>query len=140
VLCDGPVLRRCVGGTWEETTCPAPTRCEPSTGSCRTCVLGEARCLDDKTLQLCDAASDAWVTQMPCGAGRTCDAVRGVCVACEPDLGVCIDETVICRCKADQSGFEPLTCPGGCSRMGAEDRCVGGEGVAGGPAGVCDKI
>jgi hypothetical protein len=139
--CDGAILRRCVNGSWEEETCSSPELCDERGGRCRTCVLDQARCLDAKTVQTCDDANDRWVTQPPCGVGLTCDETRGACVACGPDLGVCVNDlTVLCRCNADQSGFEPRACPGGCLDMGAQDRCNGPEGEAGSPAGACDNI
>lgn len=140
VVCDDSVVRRCVAGSWRETSCPPPKRCDPATGACLTCAPGEKRCLDDKTLQRCDAEGDRWVTEPVCEPGWTCDAELGACVACRPDLGVCFDTKVLCRCNAERTGFEPVTCPDHCMEMGTQDRCAGGEGVAGGPPRACEGI
>jgi hypothetical protein len=138
--CEGEVLSRCVDGRFEPETCQSPEHCDEPNARCRTCVEGQTRCRDDKSPQHCDSASDRWVSGAACESGDVCDQALGRCVACQPDIFVCGSETVLCRCKADQTGYEPLRCPTTCSGMGTDDRCVGGEGTAGGPAGVCENI
>jgi hypothetical protein len=139
-VCEDDLLRYCLDGVWMEELCSSAERCDEVNVQCRTCAEGERRCLDEKTPQSCDVENDRWVTEPACDEGKTCDRVRGVCVKCEIDFGVCGSTTVLCRCKSDQSGYAPFTCPDSCEMLEAQDRCSGGEGSAGGPAGVCDNI
>jgi hypothetical protein len=138
--CDGEVLRSCVDGVWLEERCSSEAHCDDVNVECRECVEGEQRCLDRKTPEGCDAANGRWVTGPACEAFHTCDEALGTCVRCKVDISVCASDTVLCRCKSDQSDYEPLTCPDRCLPMGLQDDCSGGEGAAGAPAGVCDNI
>jgi hypothetical protein len=133
------VLTVCVDGREQRQTCSSPARCDEANARCSTCVEGEVQCRDEKTPQHCDAAANRWVTDEPCSGGDVCDPTVGRCVACESDLGVCVSETVLCRCNAEQTAFEPIVCETRCDDMGFRDRCIG-AGTAGGPSGACDNI
>ncbi len=91
VRCDDPACaageRRCQGAALQTcnadrngfdlvSTCDATTGCNAELGLCNVCVPDRARCIDRRTVGVCDALGQSEVTSN-CGALRAC--VNGAC-------------------------------------------------------------
>ena len=104
----------CDGEKAPETSADAEIAVDTGTSAAlpTVCDIGDTRCADDgAAVETCSDDRTAWVRE-PCGAGQTCQAIQGTCVAppkkvCEPGVRKCAaDGSVVSLCKDDGTAAE----------------------------------